>query len=74
LKERQTGISLQYLPQSGSGNEKIFTHLSVMHDLRVLETIKNDLPQLYSEIHKRASVSEDGRFYLLDSLREYEDV
>ncbi len=69
LNNLQLSISFNYVPQSNSGEEKLFTSISVMHDMRALEPIKDNLPQIYSEIKKRASVSEAGRFYLLDSMR-----
>ena len=73
LNHSQLGISFNFLPRSSSGEEKLFTNLSIMHDFRALEPIKDDLPQLYSEIHKRVSITEAGRFYLLDSLGGYKD-
>jgi len=71
LKKLQLGISFNYVPQSDSGEDKLFTNTCVMHDFRALEPIKNNLPLLYLEINKRASVSEAGKFYLLDSIREH---
>ena len=71
LSSLQILISFNYAPQSNSGKEKLFTSISVMHDIRALESVKDNLPQLYSEITKRASLSEAGRFYLLDSIRGY---
>ena len=67
----QLGISFNYLPQTKSGGEKLFTNLSIMHDYRALDPLKEELPQVYSEINKRVSISEAGRFYLLDSLGGY---
>ena len=69
LKCSQLGVSINYLPQSFSGNEKMCVNISVMHDFRALEPIRNNLPLLYSEINKRTYVSEAGKFYLLDSIR-----
>ena len=57
--------------QTDSGQNKLYTQISVMHNVRALEPLKNELPQLYSEINKRASFSEAGHFYLLDSIRGY---
>ena len=71
LKNLQLSISFNYIAQYDSGKEKIYTNISVMHDFRAIEPIKSDLPQLYSEINKRASISEAGKFYLLDSVRGY---
>ncbi len=69
LKNSQLGISLKYTHKSDSGEEKLLTSISVMHDFKALEPLKEHLPQLYLEINRRAPVSEAGRFYLLDSMR-----
>jgi len=71
LKSLQLGVSFNYVPHSDSGESKLFTNISVMHDFRALEPIKDNLPLLYSEINKRTSVSEAGKFYLLDSIRGF---
>ncbi|MBN1930898.1 MAG: hypothetical protein JW786_04730 [Desulfobacterales bacterium] len=68
LKKSQFGIAFNYVPQSDSGGKKMFTHISVMHNLKALEPLKNYLPQLYAEINKKASVTEAGQYYLLDSI------
>lgn len=69
LKNQQFGISFNYVPQFDSGEEKMVTSISVMHNFRALEPIEENLPRLYSEIDKKTSVSEAGKFYLLDSIR-----
>lgn len=69
LNNFQFGIIFNYIPESGPDNDKMFTNISVMHNFRALEPIKDDIPQLYSEINKMTSVSEIGKFYLLDSIR-----
>ncbi|MDY7031306.1 MAG: hypothetical protein SVY10_05275, partial [Thermodesulfobacteriota bacterium] len=71
LKSSQLGVSLNYVPQSFYEEEKMFINISVMHDFRALEPIKDNLPVLYSEINKRTYVSEAGKFYLLDSIRGF---
>jgi DNA-binding Lrp family transcriptional regulator len=43
----------------------------VLHDLRALELLRKNLPQIYKEIEKRVGVSEAGRFYLLDSIEGF---
>lgn len=68
------GVSLNYVPLSDSGEDRICTHISVLHDLRALESLKNNLPQVYSEISKGAFTSEAGRFYLLDSIEDHSHV
>jgi len=74
LKKDQFGISFNCLSQSEAGEEKICTNISVMHYYKALEPIKKNLPWLYSEIHKKVSDSDAGRFYLLDSIRGYQNA
>ncbi len=71
LRNSQLGILFNYVPKSSEGEKKLFTNVSVMHDVRALEPIKEDLPEIYSIINKMASVSEAGKYYLLDSIRGY---
>ncbi len=71
LQNSQFGILFNYMPVSNTGEKKLFTNVSVMHDIRALEPIKEDLPELYSTINKMASISEAGKYYLLDSIRGY---
>ncbi len=73
LNDFQIGILFSYVPISDSGEKKLFTNFSVMHNFKALEPIKDDLPQVYSEINKKASVTEAGKFYLLDSFRGYKN-
>ena len=71
LRSSQLGILFNYVPKSIDGGKKLFTNVSVMHDVKALESIKKDLPELYSIINKMSAVSEAGRYYLLDSLGGY---
>lgn len=71
LNHLQFGIAFSYVPESDSGKNKLYTQISVMHNVRAIEPLKDELPQLYSEINKRATFSEAGHFYLLDSIRGY---
>lgn len=68
------GVSLNYVPLSDSGENRMCTHISILHDLRALESLKNNLPQVYSEISKGAFISEAGRFYLLDTIEGHSNV
>ena len=74
LNHLQTGISLSFLPAAASADEPLFTHITVLHDYRALDSLKKNLPSVYTEIGKRLSVSEAGRFYLLDSIKGYSNV
>ena len=71
LNNFKVGITFNYVPQSAYDEKKLFVNLSVMHNFKALESIKDDLPQVYSEIDKMACVTEAGKFYLLDSFRGY---
>ena len=68
LNYLQIGISFNYVPQPESVADNMITLISVLHDLRALELLRKNLPQVYHEIEKRVGVSEAGRFYLLDSI------
>jgi hypothetical protein len=68
LNYLQIGISFNYLPQPDCAADNMITLISVLHDLRALELLRKNLPQVYHEIEKRVGVSEAGRFYLLDSI------
>jgi hypothetical protein len=47
------------------------TLISVLHDLRALELLRKNLPQVYGEIKKHIHTSEAGSFYLLDSIEGF---
>jgi len=70
LKDRQVGVSFNYVPRDTPGAQRLLTEVSVLQDCRVLEAVRAHLPDLVSEISRRASTSEIGRFYLLDSMRD----
>ena len=71
LNYLQIGISFNYIPQSNGAEENMMTLISVMHDLRALDVLRKNLPQVYAEISKYVSVSEAGKFYLLDSIEGF---
>jgi len=71
LNYLQIGISFNYIPQPDSAADNMITLISVFHDLRALELLKKNLPQVYHEIEKRVGASEAGRFYLLDSIEGF---
>jgi hypothetical protein len=74
LNYLQIGVSLNYVLLNDSAEDRVHTHISILHDLRALEALKNNLPQVYSEISKGAFISEAGRFYLLDSIEGHSHV
>ena len=53
---------------SDEQDDRMFTHISVLHDVRALEPLRKNLPLVYSELEKRAILTEAGKFYLLDSI------
>lgn len=73
LSHSQMGVSFNCVPQTGSSEDKLVTTLSVMHNIRALEPLKRDLPQVYLEVDKIASATEGGKYYLLDSFRGYKN-
>ncbi len=74
LNKSRNIVAFNYVPTSGTGNRKLYTNISVLHDLKALEPIKEKLPELYLEINKKSSVSVGGTFYLLDSMRGSQNV
>ncbi len=74
LNSSQGVVFFNYLVPADNEKQIIYTNISVMHDTRALEPIKRQLPSLYSEIEKKTSVSEVGKLYLLDSIREHQNV
>jgi len=71
LNYMQIGISFNYMPQSGGTEDKMITLISVLHDLRALDVLRKNLPQVYDGISQNVSESEAGKFYLLDSIEGF---
>ncbi|UCH80647.1 MAG: hypothetical protein JSW20_13050 [Nitrospiraceae bacterium] len=74
LNDNQSIVFFNYVPVTGPGQQKLFTNISVMHDLKALDSIKDRVPHVYSEIIKKTTDSDAGRLYLLDSMRGYQNV
>jgi len=74
LNGYQGVVFFNYLVPAEKEKQKIYTNISVMHDTKALEPIKRQLPLLYSEIEKKTSMSAVGKLYLLDSMREHQNV
>ena len=71
LNYLQIGVSLNYiLPEEGQ-EDRMHTHISVLHDFRALEPLRKNLPQVYSALLQQAFITEAGRYYLLDSINGY---
>ena len=71
LNYLQIGISLNYLLATDNNDDRIFTHISVLHDLRALEPLRKNLPRVYDSVAKHGFATEAGRFYILDSINGY---
>jgi len=74
LNNHQSVVSFNYVPRSDSGRQKLCINVSVLHDLKALEPIRSRMPQLYSEINKKAPSSDIGKLYLLDSMKGFHYV
>ena len=74
LNNNQRIVVFNSIPKKGAGSNKLFTCISVMHDFMALEPIRSQLPEIYSEINKKASISDAGKLYLLESMRGYQNV
>ena len=74
LNEFQSIVFFSYAPKSAKASQKLYTNISVLHDLKALEPIREQMPQIYSEIDKKVSRSDAGWLYLMDSIRESQNV
>jgi hypothetical protein len=68
LNLHQVGVSFNAITLEESGRQELRTHISVLQNLRALEPIKAQLPELFAEMDKRAAQSEAGKYYLLESI------
>lgn len=71
LNQLQFGVAFTYSLNDDNGKQKLFTHISVLHNIKALDPIRLQMPQVYSEINKRIPISDTRRFYLLDSIRGF---
>lgn len=69
LNSCQKGVSFSFVPQKGFGDLQAITSISVLHDVRALDPLRQKAPQLYAEISSQATLSEAGRYYLLESIK-----
>jgi hypothetical protein len=74
LNYLQIGISFNYMLAADEQDDRMFTHISVLHDLRALEQLRKNLPEVYTAISKHRFVTESGRYYLLDSINGYNNA
>lgn len=71
LNYLQIGISLNYLLATEGNIDRMYTHISVLHDLRALEPLRKNLPRVYDSVAKRGFATEAGSYYILDSINGY---
>jgi len=69
LNTHQMGVSLSYISLEGFGDPRPITSISVLHDVKALEPVRQDVPKLYAEINRKATRSEAGNYYLLESIK-----
>ena len=68
LNYLQIGVSLNYMLTNDNRDDRMFTHISVLHDCRALEPLRKNLPDVFATVLKQGRVSEAGSYYLLDSI------
>jgi len=73
ISHHQFAVMFNYLPLADTSERRVFSNLSLMHNLRALEALKDADPQVYSEINNRAANAEVGKYYLLDCFRGYQE-
>lgn len=74
LNYLQIGISLNYLLANGDNDDRMITHISVLHDLRALEPLRKNLPDVYDAVARQGFITDSGRYYLLDSINGYDNA
>lgn len=73
LNHHQLGVSFSYVEQEGFGDPRPVTSISVMHDVKALEPLRASAPQVFAAINRRATISEAGKYYLLEDIRGHSD-
>jgi hypothetical protein len=74
LNYLQMGISLNYMLATDDKDDRMFTHISVLHDLRALEPLRKNLPDVYAAVAKHGFTTDSGRYYLLDTINGYKNA
>lgn len=73
LNQFQVGVSLSHVESAEPGLPRALTRIAVLHNVRALEALRGDVPELYSQVAARASHSEAGKYYLLESIQGSSD-
>jgi len=74
LNYLQIGISLNYMLAADDHDDRMITHISVLHDLRALEPLRKNLPDVYAAVARHGFITDSGRYYLLDSINGYDNA
>jgi hypothetical protein len=73
LNQQQVGVSVNSMETEVHGLPRALTQIAVLHNMRALEALKADVPEVYSRVNARASLSEAGKYYLLESIQGSSD-
>jgi hypothetical protein len=68
LNHYQVGVSFNAMTLQAGGGSALCTHISILQNLRALEPIKDRLPALFAAMAQRSAQSEEGNFYLLETI------
>ncbi|MCP3923519.1 MAG: hypothetical protein GY714_13150 [Desulfobacterales bacterium] len=68
LNSFQRVVSFSKLTDNDEGERGLYTNISVMHDLRALDDVKQYIPDLYTQIEQETPLTDAGKLYLLDSM------
>lgn len=74
LNYLQIGISLNYMLATEDNDDRMITHISVLHDLRALEPLRKNLPDVYDAVARQGFITDSGQYYLLDSINGYDNA
>jgi hypothetical protein len=69
LRSHKIGVSFSYVSLKTFGDPRPTTSISVLHDVKALEEVRQDVPYLYAEISRKATRTEAGNYYLLESIK-----
>jgi hypothetical protein len=69
LNVHQTGVSFSFTRPGGYGDAQAITSIAVLHDVKALDPLRETLPELYAAINLKASHTEAGKYYLLESIK-----
>jgi hypothetical protein len=74
LNYLQIGVSLNYMLNDDNRDDRMFTHISILHDCRALEPLRKNLPDVFATVSKLGCVLEAGRYYLLDAINGFNNA